>query len=97
MVLLAAPAAGAPQWTLAAYPVSDVYTYGEKGVPTVFLEGHTCRNQKEHFLISPTYVNNAKQLTARISAVKADRRVRFYEDFDIDTRRCHVNGTWIKD
>lgn len=98
MTLLAVPAASAPQWMGEAYPVGDIYTYGEDGVLAVFLEGQTCRNQKDYFFITPAQVNNASQLIAMILAAKAaGQRVRFYEQFDLDTQHCYVKGVWIKD
>ncbi len=98
MILVAVPAAGTPQWMQDAYPVGDVYTYGDEGILAVFLEGNTCRNEKNYFLISPMYVNNANQLIAMILAAKAaGQKVRLFEESDIDTVSCFVKGVWIKD
>lgn len=98
IALLSAPAASSPQWMGEAYLVGDVYTYGEEGVLAVFLKGVNCRNQKNYFLISPSYVNNANQLiTMVLTAKAAGQRVRFFENSDIDTVVCYVKGVRISD
>lgn len=98
MLFLSAPAVGAPQWMQNSYLVGDVYTYGHEGVLAVFLEGLTCRHEKDYFLINPNHVNNSSQLITMILAAKAaGQKVRFYEDSDIDTVSCYVKGVWISD
>lgn len=96
MTLSLVPAVGAPQWMGEAYLVGDVYTYGEEGTLSVFLEGVSCRNQKDYFFIGPSYVNNAGQLIAMVLAAKAaGQRVRFFEDSGIDTVNRYVRGVRI--
>ena len=65
---------------------------------SLFLEGVSCRNQKDYFFIGPSYVNNAGQLIAMVLAAKAaGQRVRFFEDSGIDTVNCYVRGVRISD
>ena len=66
--------------------------------------GRFCReipvraNQKNYFLISPTYVNNASQLIMMVLTAKASgEKIRFFEDSAIDSVGCYVKGVWISD
>ena len=78
--------------------VGDVYAYGEADTLSVFLDGIQCANEKNYYHISPTYVNNAKQLITMVLTAKAsDKKIRFFEDSSIDALGCYVKGVWVAD
>ena len=91
-------AGASPAWMGTYYDVGGVYSYGDADVLAVFLDGVQCVNQKNYFLISPVYVNNASQLIAMVLTAKASgKKIRFFEDSAIDSVGCYVKGVWISD
>ena len=87
-----------PSWMDTYHDVGGIYAYGEADTLAVFLDGIQCANQKNYYLISPTYVDNAKQLITMVLTAKASgKKIRFFVESSIDTLGCYVKGVWVYD